>query len=297
MIKSSAAEKIFCFGFGQCARALAEQGEGLSLHASFRDVAGSKARQAVIKGVQPVSFAKAGAALKACGTMIISIAPKPVRGSHVSPDPVLRHYRQAIATAKPKQIIYLSSSAVYGDKQGSRVSEFSPACPQDEVSRRRLQAEQDWQSFARHNKIPLVIFRLAGLYGAAQNPLRRLMRQRRPRIWHGQKFSRIHTKDVAYALRAVLQQPPQQTVEIFNLCDDAPAPQSEVVRFAARLLGLPSPPLVPLARAKLSPMALNFYARRKILSNQRIKARFGLNWHYPTYREGLVACLAELNTS
>jgi nucleoside-diphosphate-sugar epimerase len=78
----------------------------------------------------------------------------------------------------------------------------------------------------------------------------------------------------------------------YNLCDDAPCPNSDVIAYAAQLLGLPVPPEIPLSQANLSPAGMRFYAESKRVSNARAKAELGWMPQYPTYREGLRAVLA-----
>ena len=60
-----------------------------------------------------------------------------------------------------------------------------------------------------------------------------------------------------------------------------------------RLLGMPPPPLVPLADAELSPMARSFYDDNKRVSNALIKSELGVALPYPDYRAGLAAILAD----
>ena len=79
---------------------------------------------------------------------------------------------------------------------------------------------------------------------------------------------------------------------IYNLCDDEPAPNSEVVAYAAGLLGIPSPPEVSLEDAGLSATAMRFYGESKRVSNALAKAELGWRPAYPTFREGLAAILA-----
>jgi nucleoside-diphosphate-sugar epimerase len=102
-------------------------------------------------------------------------------------------------------------------------------------------------------------------------------------------FNRIHVADIAGALMAGIAAPQSG---VFNLCDDEPAPASDVVAHAAGLLGREPPPLVPLAEAGLSPMALSFYAANRRCRNDRVKRELGLSLRYPSYRDGLAALLA-----
>jgi nucleoside-diphosphate-sugar epimerase len=64
-----------------------------------------------------------------------------------------------------------------------------------------------------------------------------------------------------------------------------------VVEHAARLIGVAPPPEIPFEAAGLSPMGRSFYSENKRVSNARIKAELGYRFRYPTYREGLLACL------
>jgi hypothetical protein len=68
-----------------------------------------------------------------------------------------------------------------------------------------------------------------------------------------------------------------------------------VVAEAAALLGAPPPPQVDFADAlpTMSPMARSFWAENRKVSSEKTKAALGIDWLYPTYREGLRAILAE----
>jgi hypothetical protein len=82
-------------------------------------------------------------------------------------------------------------------------------------------------------------------------------------------------------------------VRVLHLADDLPAESALVVEEAARLLGLPPPPAVPYEQALpgMSPMAASFWAENRKVANAKTKAALGIEWLYPTYREGLRAIL------
>jgi nucleoside-diphosphate-sugar epimerase len=155
---------------------------------------------------------------------------------------------------------------------------------------RRVGAERDWLEAGRGMGLTVAIFRLPGIYGPGRSALDRLRAGEARRIAApGQVFSRIHVDDLAAGLEASMARP--RAGGVYNLCDDEPAPNSDVIAFAAGLLGMPAPPESPLAAAKLSPAALRFYAESKRVSNARAKAELGWRPEYPTYREGLRAVL------
>ena len=107
----------------------------------------------------------------------------------------------------------------------------------------------------------------------------------------GRFFSRIHVDDIAAILRASMARP--HPGAIYNVCDDEPAPQSDVVAHACRLLQVEPPPLVPLeeAAAGMSEMALSFWQDNRRVDNGRIKKDLAVELKYPDYRAGLEAVL------
>ena len=198
-------------------------------------------------------------------------------------DPVLTTYGEAIACAPARWIGYLSSTGVYGDTGGAWVDEGAPL-----LGRRvgRIRADEHWG--ALRNDVRR--FRLPGIYGPGRSALDRVLAGQAHRTGiEGQLFSRIHVDDLAAELAASIARP--RAGAVYNVCDDEPAANSEVVAHAARLLGIEPPPEVPLDLAALAPAARRFYAESKRVSNARAKAELGWRPAYPTYREGLAAVL------
>jgi len=190
---------------------------------------------------------------------------------------------------------YLSTLGVYGDRQGGWVDETADCRPATERGRLRLAAEAAWMQMHREHGLPLHVFRLAGIYGPGRGPFAKVRRGTARRIVKpGQVFSRIHVEDIATVLEASIARPcPGRT---YNVCDDEPAPPQDVIAHAARLLGMPLPPEVPIEMADMSPMARSFYAESKRVSNARLHEELGVALAYPTYREGLAALLGAERT-
>ena len=195
------------------------------------------------------------------------------------------------AAEVPDWVGYLSTTGVYGDRQGRWVTEHSPLAPRTEEGRRRVYAEAGWLELGRSTGFPMTVFRLPGIYGPGRSTFDRLRDGRARRITvPGQVFSRIHVDDLAAGLTASISRP--RAGGIYNLCDDEPAPNSDVVAYAAGLLGMAPPPEVSLKDAGLSPTAMRFYGESKRVSNALAKAELGWRPVFPTYREGLAAILA-----
>lgn len=206
-------------------------------------------------------------------------------------DPALQSLRSALETASGlRRVAYLSTVGVYGDHQGQWVDENAPLRPVSQRSRQRVAAELAWQAFAASRGVDLGIFRLSGIYGPGRSAIENLRNGTARRIIKpGQVFNRIHREDIAGAVAtALLREGP---LGIFNLTDDEPAPPQDVVAYAAGLLGLPVPPDIPFAEAALSEMGRSFYGENKRVSNARIKTVLGYRFRFPSYREGLAACL------
>ena len=213
-------------------------------------------------------------------THILSSVPPDETGA----DPVLRHYGDALRASPARWLGYLSATGVYGDTGGAWVDESAPIG----AGRRnaRTAADLAWQTLGR----PAHIFRLPGIYGPGRSVLDRIRAGRAPRIdLPGHMFSRIHVDDIASGVIGGMTGPPG----IYNLADDCPAPQHAVIAHGCALLGLPVPPLVPLAQAGLSPAARAFYAENRRVSANRARRLLGWRPAYPDYRSGLAAILRE----
>ncbi len=192
-------------------------------------------------------------------------------------DPVLDRYGDALAG---KWLGYLSSTGVYGDTGGAWVDESAPTGG----GRRSARAEADGAWLARGARA----FRLPGIYGPGRSALDRVRAGKAHRIdLPGQVFSRVHVADIASGVVAGLDAPPGA----YNLSDDLPCGQNAVIEEACRLLGQAPPPLLPLEEAGLSPAARAFYAENRRVANGKARRVLGWRPRYPTYREGLAACL------
>lgn len=209
-----------------------------------------------------------------------------------SGDPVLAHYEADIAAAPRLEWIgYLSTVGVYGDYAGAWVSERTTPHPVHARATERLKAEAAWTKLAGARSVPLGVFRLAGIYGPGRNALQNLADGTAHRVTKpGQVFNRIHVDDIVATLTAAAAHP---AMRVYNLADDEPAPQEDVVAYAAGLMNVEPPPAVPFAEADLSPMVRSFYAGNRRVANRRIKEELGVTLRYPNYRDGLTALWAD----
>lgn len=209
---------------------------------------------------------------------------------------LLLHHHQSNLQQSVKQGIlcwigYLSTTGVYGDHQGARVTETSQTFATQKRAQKRKICETAYQALATQN-CQTQLFRLAGIYGSERNIMRSLQQGTARRIDCGdQKFSRIHVQDLARTLALSLARSlSEETLpNILNLCDDLPEAAEKVCVYGAHLLNITPPPLLTLDQADLSPMARSFYADNRLMDNQALLSFLGTSLCYPTYQDGLQA--------
>ncbi|RYE86895.1 MAG: SDR family oxidoreductase [Hyphomicrobiales bacterium] len=203
-------------------------------------------------------------------------------------DPVLNHHRASLDRAtKLEWIGYFSTVGVYGDFGGAWIDESASTGPINRRSRQRVESEEAWRAYAGSRGLPLLILRLAGIYGPGRSAFDKLRNGTARRIVKpGQVFNRIHVEDIG---RVTAMAAARKLAGTFNLADDEPAPPQDLVTYAARLMGVPPPPETLFEEAEMTDMARSFYSDNKRVSNKAIKQALGIELLYPTYREGLDA--------
>ena len=268
------------------------RGDGWRITGTGRNAAKRVALEEI--GIAPVPFdgaAPLGAgALEGVTHIVLSIPPG------ADGDPVLGHHAETLAGLETLEWVgYLSATSVYGDSVGALVDEDAPLRATTERGQRRIAAERDWLTLCADRGVPVQVFRLAGIYGPGRSPFDQLRAGTARRVGApGHLFSRIHVDDIVAVLLASIAA--KRPGAVYNVCDDTPAESAEVTAFAAGLLGIDSPPLVPLEDATLSPMARSFYQDNRLVDNSRIKSELGVDLLYPDYRAGLKSILDEETT-
>lgn len=203
-------------------------------------------------------------------------------------DPVLNLSRAELDAANHLEwLCYFSTVGVYGNADGAWIDESAATNPINRRSQHRVAVEQNWRDYAAARRVPLLILRLAGIYGPGRSTFDKLRDGTARRIVKpDQVFNRIHVEDIGRvtALAAM-----RKLAGTFNLTDDEPAPPQDLVAHAADILGVPPPPEVAFQEAQMTEMARSFYSDNKRVSNAAIKQALGIKLLYPTYRDGLAA--------
>ena len=285
-------KKLFCFGFGFSAQGLASVLSPLGWKVGGTSRKEGKRSKLSQKGWDVFIFD--GDSKKTelpdffwnASHLLIPIPPKQT-------DYVLDNFLSEILKKNDWQWVgYLSTTGVYGDKNGELVDEESDLNPSIDRAKRRLDAENKWRALFTEHKLPIHIFRCVGIYGPGRNPLKTVRDGYGKRIDKpGYKFSRVHVEDLATVLHASIQKP--NPGSIYNVCDDLPIESRHVTEYACELLGIKLPQLIPFEEANLSDMAKSFYLDRKRISNHKIKEELGVCLKYPDYKIGLKALMRE----
>lgn len=222
--------------------------------------------------------------------LVFWFAPPPERGTA---DTRLRAALDGWGSP-PRRLVYISTSAVYGDCQGRWIDEDEPLKPQSDRGRRRLDAESALHEFSARHGSDTVILRVPGIYGPDRLPLERLRRQL-PVVREDESpwTNRIHADDLAGAAIAAAQL--GRSGRAYNISDGRPTTMADYFSRCADLLGLPQPPRVTLAEARqqLTPAMMSFLEESKRLSNRRMTEELQFAPLYPDLASGLPACLRD----
>ena len=211
-------------------------------------------------------------------------------------DPVLSKLLGTLRSLPLRWAGYLSTTGIYGDRQGGWVSEQDDPAPKLDRSIRRLNCEQAWL----HSGLPIQILRLPGIYGPGRSVLNGLQQGRARLIEKpDQVFCRIHVEDIAGACWHLMHRaehahdPSMDNWTVVNVVDDLPAPTTDLLRHAAALLGCALPPLEQFDQIveSMSPMAQTFWSENRRVSNHRLCQELGYWLLHPNYRVGLQDCL------
>lgn len=229
--------------------------------------------------------------LKRPGALVHYTVPPPREGQG---DPRLARFLDAMAATPPKRLVYISTSAVYGNCDGDWVDEERAPSPDTDRGRRRLAAEQMLQDWCQAHRSSYVILRVPGIYGPGRLPVKRL-RSSAPLVDEREcpYSNRIHADDLARVCVAAANKAPDN--RIYNVSDGHPTSMTDYFLQVADLLNIDPPEIITLdeAREVLSPAMLSFLDESKRLSNQRMLKELGIKLRYPNLSEGLAASLTE----
>lgn len=194
----------------------------------------------------------------------------------------ITHLLTAVAalpgTAAPR-ILFVSSTAVWGEDAGELLDDTTPAVPVTGTARALLAAEEAVQSAVPESSI----VRFGGLYGPSSTMFVDQVRDGRVTRSSGWT-NRIHRDDAAAVIVHLLDLPAASLPPVVAGIDEEPALLSTVADFLADRLGVTPPKLDDTGR---TPDERNHGKR---ISAAALRST-GFTYRYPTFREGYAAQL------
>ncbi len=183
----------------------------------------------------------------------------------------------------PQRALFTSSTAVYGQDDGSAVDEESETSPKSFSGALVLEGERALHAFGAEHSIETSAVRLSGIYGPGRTRLVRRVASGEATL-SDRVTNRIHRDDCAGALAHLLTLPALASCYIG--VDDLRAPMHEVVEFIAAQLreSVDVPALVPAGPSSRG--------GNKRCQNTRLKAS-GYVFTHPSYKSGYPAIVRE----
>ena len=229
------------------------------------------------------------ARLSGIATRVMHLAPPPSQGES---DPrTLALLRALRRRSLPTQLVYGSTSGVYGDCAGALIDETRSLAPATGRAKRRVDAERQLRLWGRSSGVRTHVLRIPGIYAndrEGATPRQRLAKGTPVLAAQDDVYTNhIHADDLARACIAALWKGrPQRTT---HASDDTDLKMGDYFDLAADLYRMPRPPRISrlAAQSELPAMLLSFMGESRRLDNRRMKHELGLRLRYPTVREGL----------
>lgn len=178
---------------------------------------------------------------------------------------------------RPRRLLFVSSTGVYGQQDGEWVDEASPTEPTGFSGRRLLEGE----ALVAAAPFATVVLRLAGIYGPGRTMLLDRVRSAEATCVEAppQYSNLIHRDDCAGAIAHLLAL--DRAHPLYLGADHEPTERCALLRWLADAVGAPPPQVMPPGSSA---------TRRTRRGNKRCRnARLvesGYRFRYPTFREG-----------
>jgi nucleoside-diphosphate-sugar epimerase len=170
-----------------------------------------------------------------------------------------------------RRLIYVSTTGVYGDHRGAKVSEITLVNPQSERAKRRVDAERVLRLWGPANGVAVTILRVPGIYAADRLPIERLQAKTPALPPEEDAYSNhIHSDDLARLVcAAVYHGKPQR---IINACDGGETKMGDYFDEVADAFDLERPTRLPGSELQkiVSPMLWSFMRESRRVTNTRL---------------------------
>ena len=189
-------------------------------------------------------------------------------------DQRIRNFSEKLNGIRLKKFVYISTSGVYGNYNGSTVNELSPLKPLTERAKRRVDAETIIKKFSA-GKFPLVILRVPGIYGPTRLPNKEKLKTPMIRPDESKITNLIHVDDLAHL--CLLSCHDNIGNEVINVSDGCPLTTTEFYAEYCRQSKITPLPYITLAQANeiYSEKRLSFINESRQLDVTKMRALFG----------------------
>lgn len=212
------------------------------------------------------------------------------------PDGLLDRRTRRLVAILPEhaQLVYISTSGVYGDCGGTWVDETHAVAPRSLRAQRRVDAEQAVRAWGRRSAGRVAILRVPGIYAAERLPLARLQRGL-PALLAAEDVhtNHVHADDLARIIVATLRR--ALPGRVYHAVDDSDMKMAEFFDAVADAHRIPRPPRLPRSTLSqvVSPMLLSFMSESRRLRNDRLKNELGVRLRYPLVTDMLAELILD----
>ncbi|GAA6151274.1 NAD-dependent epimerase/dehydratase family protein [Pseudoteredinibacter isoporae] len=227
-----------------------------------------------------------GACLPELDALLITLTPfdrgdEAYRLSYVEPIRQLVEFGKTLARCP--LLMFVSSTAVYGQNDGSRLSDDSPTEPQQYNGIRMLEAEQ----LLADSGLPHCRVRFSGIYGPER---KRLFHKLVDEVQQGGQYTdadahwgnRIHVEDCAGVLEHILNLPEAQRENMYLATDTEPVLRGQLKAYLA----------TQLSAEGLPEFQCDAASGKQLFPERLLRSEY--SYRYPSYRKGYQAQLAAL---
>ncbi len=199
--------------------------------------------------------------------------------------PIYSKYNQKIIDSNISNILYVSSTGVYGNYDGDWVNEESELKGNNATSKRRKLAEKQWIRFSKDNNLSYNIFRLGAIYGPDR--INAFTDNKKITKKKGHYFSRIHVYDISRLITEILLNGFKNN--IWNLVDNKPSSRESFLLEVANLKKIKNYELVEYKNIKknLKKVTNIYWSNNKRVSNLKVRDATKSEFLFPSYKSGL----------
>ncbi|HJV73209.1 MAG TPA: SDR family oxidoreductase [Noviherbaspirillum sp.] len=185
-------------------------------------------------------------------------------------------------------LVYVSTTGVYGDCGGMLVDETRPVNPQNARAKRRVDAERVLRAWARRSGACLGILRVPGIYAENRLPIERLKKGTPALLPQDDVYTNhIHADDLAHIIAQALFR--VRPCRVYHAVDDSDMKMADYFDAVADAFSLAKAPRLPKEqlRQAISPVLLSFMSESRRLANARIKTELGVQLRYARVQDAL----------